>query len=104
MSIRTVATKRQRRRRMLIFGSLLKDLYYQSYAQVGVLFASIPNFNDFYIELDGNNMGVECLRLLNEIIADFDEVGHRHVIRPRIMPTFQSFILHPELQRGSLKR
>ncbi|XP_031419227.1 adenylate cyclase type 1 [Clupea harengus] len=51
-----------------------EDLYYQSYAQVGVLFASIPNFNDFYIELDGNNMGVECLRLLNEIIADFDEL------------------------------
>ncbi|XP_066094802.1 adenylate cyclase type 1 isoform X2 [Saccopteryx bilineata] len=50
------------------------DLYYQSYAQVGVMFASIPNFNDFYIELDGNNMGVECLRLLNEIIADFDEL------------------------------
>ncbi|XP_031735669.1 adenylate cyclase type 1-like, partial [Anarrhichthys ocellatus] len=50
------------------------DLYYQSYAQVSVLFASIPNFNDFYIELDGNNMGVECLRLLNEIIADFDEL------------------------------
>ncbi|KAI7790484.1 adenylate cyclase type 1 [Triplophysa rosa] len=50
------------------------DLYYQSYAQVGVLFASIPNFNDFYIELDGNNMGVECLRLLNEIIADIDEL------------------------------
>lgn len=51
-----------------------QDLYYQSYSQVGVLFASIANFNDFYIELDGNNMGVECLRLLNEIIADFDEV------------------------------
>uniref|UniRef100_A0A6Q2XE83 Adenylate cyclase type 1 n=1 Tax=Esox lucius TaxID=8010 RepID=A0A6Q2XE83_ESOLU len=50
------------------------DLYYQSYSQVGVLFASIANFNDFYIELDGNNMGVECLRLLNEIIADFDEL------------------------------
>lgn len=55
--------------------SSLQDLYYQSYAQVGVLFASIANFNDFYIELDGNNMGVECLRLLNEIIADFDEVS-----------------------------
>lgn len=53
---------------------LFQDLYYQSYSQVGVLFASIPNFNDFYIELDGNNMGVECLRLLNEIIADFDAV------------------------------
>ncbi len=57
--------------------SLLQDLYYQSYSQVGVLFASIPNFNDFYIELDGNNMGVECLRLLNEIIADFDAVRMR---------------------------
>ncbi len=28
------------------------------------------------MELDGNNQGVECLRLLNEIIADFDEVIH----------------------------
>ncbi|KAM7326050.1 hypothetical protein ACRRTK_014528 [Alexandromys fortis] len=56
------------------------DLYYQSYSQVGVMFASIPNFNDFYIELDGNNMGVECLRLLNEIIADFDEVRPCNVI------------------------
>lgn len=44
------------------------------------MFASIPNFNDFYIELDGNNMGVECLRLLNEIIADFDEVRPCNVI------------------------
>ncbi|XP_042104628.1 adenylate cyclase type 1 isoform X2 [Ovis aries] len=66
------------------------DLYYQSYSQVGVMFASIPNFNDFYIELDGNNMGVECLRLLNEIIADFDEFcvsnkahGQRLLQRPR---------------------
>lgn len=58
----------------------LQDLYYQSYAQVGVLFASIANFNDFYIELDGNNMGVECLRLLNEIIADFDEVSKSLVL------------------------
>ncbi|CAK6434792.1 unnamed protein product [Pipistrellus nathusii] len=55
------------------------DLYYQSYAQVGVMFASIPNFNDFYIELDGNNMGVECLRLLNEIIADFDKLLDKDV-------------------------
>lgn len=60
--------------------SPLQDLYYQSYAQVGVLFASIANFNDFYIELDGNNMGVECLRLLNEIIADFDEVSKSLVL------------------------
>ncbi|XP_077572835.1 adenylate cyclase type 1 isoform X8 [Stigmatopora nigra] len=57
------------------------DLYYQSYSQVGVLFASIANFNDFYIELDGNNMGVECLRLLNEIIADFDELMDKECYR-----------------------
>lgn len=44
------------------------------------MFASIPNFNDFYIELDGNNMGVECLRLLNEIIADFDEVRSKYFV------------------------
>lgn len=44
------------------------------------MFASIPNFNDFYIELDGNNMGVECLRLLNEIIADFDEVRYKSFV------------------------
>ncbi|CAG2166355.1 unnamed protein product [Oppiella nova] len=50
------------------------DLYHQSYTKVGVCFASIPNFMEFYMELDGNNQGVECLRLLNEIIADFDEL------------------------------
>uniref|UniRef100_A0A673VUS6 Adenylate cyclase type 1 n=1 Tax=Salmo trutta TaxID=8032 RepID=A0A673VUS6_SALTR len=57
------------------------DLYYQSYCQVGVLFASIANFNDFYIELYGNNMGVECLRLLNKIIADFDELMDKECYR-----------------------
>jgi hypothetical protein len=38
------------------------------------MFASIPNFWEFYVELEANNEGVECLRLLNEIIADFDEI------------------------------
>lgn len=50
------------------------ELYHQSYSRVGVMFASIPNFHEFYIELDGNNQGVECLRLLNEIIAEFDQL------------------------------
>ena len=36
------------------------------------MFASIPNYADFYMELDGNRLGMECLRLLNEIIAEFD--------------------------------
>lgn len=51
-----------------------QDLYYQSYSKVGVMFCSIPNFHEFYTELDGNQLGVECLRLLNEIIADFDNL------------------------------
>ena len=50
------------------------ELYSQSYHRVGVVFASITNFHEFYTELDGNNQGVECLRLLNEIIADFDDL------------------------------
>uniref|UniRef100_A0A1B6D199 adenylate cyclase n=1 Tax=Clastoptera arizonana TaxID=38151 RepID=A0A1B6D199_9HEMI len=54
--------------------TLSQDLYHQSYSKVGVVFASITNYHEFYIELDGNNQGVECLRLLNEIIADFDEL------------------------------
>ncbi|KAK2183008.1 hypothetical protein NP493_328g05007 [Ridgeia piscesae] len=49
-------------------------LYSQAYDRVGVFFASVPNFADFYMELDANNQGLECLRLLNEIIADFDEL------------------------------
>uniref|UniRef100_A0A8D8X293 adenylate cyclase n=1 Tax=Cacopsylla melanoneura TaxID=428564 RepID=A0A8D8X293_9HEMI len=54
--------------------TLSQDLYHQSYSKVGVVFASITNYHEFYMELDGNNQGVECLRLLNEIIADFDEL------------------------------
>lgn len=38
------------------------------------MFASIPDFKEFYTESDVNKEGLECLRLLNEIIADFDEV------------------------------
>ncbi|XP_026169482.1 adenylate cyclase type 8 isoform X1 [Mastacembelus armatus] len=51
-----------------------EELYSQSYDSVGVMFASIPGFADFYSQTEMNNQGVECLRLLNEIIADFDEL------------------------------
>lgn len=39
-----------------------------------IIFITITDFSRFYMELDANNEGVECLRLLNEIISDFDEV------------------------------
>ncbi|KAB7494457.1 Adenylate cyclase type 6 [Armadillidium nasatum] len=50
------------------------ELYHEQCDSVCILFASIPNFSEFYVELESNNEGVECLRLLNEIIADFDEI------------------------------
>ncbi|CAC5391974.1 ADCY5 [Mytilus coruscus] len=53
-----------------------EDLYHLDIDNRKNNVASIANFNDFYIELEGNNEGVECLRLLNEIIADFDGGSH----------------------------
>ncbi|MBN3308603.1 ADCY2 cyclase, partial [Amia calva] len=51
-----------------------QDLYSQSYECVSIMFASIPDFKEFYSESSENRDGLECLRLLNEIIADFDEL------------------------------
>lgn len=60
---------------------VLQDLYHQSYDLVCVMFASIPDFKEFYTESDVNKEGLECLRLLNEIIADFDEVLKKQTYR-----------------------
>uniref|UniRef100_A0A7N6B652 adenylate cyclase n=1 Tax=Anabas testudineus TaxID=64144 RepID=A0A7N6B652_ANATE len=49
-------------------------LYSQSYDCVCVMFASVPQFKEFYTESSENRDGLECLRFLNEIIADFDEL------------------------------
>lgn len=50
-------------------------LYYQSYERIGVVFANISNFSDFYCEDVREKLGgLECLRLLNEIISDFDSI------------------------------
>ncbi|CAG2057308.1 unnamed protein product [Timema podura] len=59
----------------------IEELYHEQCESVCVMFASIPNFSEFYVELEGNNEGVECLRLLNEIIADFDELLSEHRFR-----------------------
>ena len=44
-----------------------QELFSKAYDNVGVLFASIPNFTQFYSE--DVNRGMECIRLLNEIIG-----------------------------------
>ncbi|RNA40559.1 adenylate cyclase type 2 [Brachionus plicatilis] len=48
------------------------EVYHEKYECVAVMFASIPNFKEFYVQSDINKDGLECLRLLNEIIAEFD--------------------------------
>lgn len=45
---------------------------------MGVLFAAMPNFSDFYTEDDVNNQGLECLRFLNEVISDYDALLEQH--------------------------
>ncbi|XP_055849197.1 adenylate cyclase type 3 [Episyrphus balteatus] len=60
------------------------ELYSQSYSEVGVMFASMPNFADFYSEESVNNQGLECLRFLNEVISDFDALLE--------LPQFQDII------------
>ncbi|XP_068580561.1 adenylate cyclase type 8 [Cebidichthys violaceus] len=51
-----------------------EELYSQSYNEVGVMFASIAGFNEFFEQKEIKHEGVDCLRLLNEIIACFDEL------------------------------
>ncbi|KAM7358388.1 adenylyl cyclase 78C [Cochliomyia hominivorax] len=48
------------------------ELYSNIHNLCGVMFASIPNFQDFYSEEYGK--GEPCIRILNEIICDFDEL------------------------------
>lgn len=52
----------------------IQDLYHERYSSIAVMFASIPNYKEFYDETDINKQGLECLRLLNEIICDFDKL------------------------------
>uniref|UniRef100_A0A146Y5A4 adenylate cyclase n=1 Tax=Fundulus heteroclitus TaxID=8078 RepID=A0A146Y5A4_FUNHE len=51
-----------------------QDLYSESYDSVCVMFASMPQFKEYYSESSGNGDGLECLRFLNEIIVDFDDL------------------------------
>lgn len=54
---------------------MFQELYAQSYDEVGVMFASIAGFNEYFEQKEIKHEGVDCLRLLNEIIAGFDEVS-----------------------------
>lgn len=62
-----------------------EELYSRSYEFVGVLFASMPNFSDFYTEESVNNQGLECIRFLNEVISDYDQL----LSQPRFADIFK---------------
>ncbi|XP_077366142.1 adenylate cyclase type 8 isoform X2 [Festucalex cinctus] len=51
-----------------------QELYSQPYEEVGVMFASIAGFDEYFEQKEIRHQGVDCLRLLNEIIAGFDEL------------------------------
>lgn len=54
-------------------GERSEELYSQMHTLCGVMFASIPNYNsEFYSE--DIEKGKECLRVLNEILCDFDSL------------------------------
>ena len=50
------------------------DLFSEMKNFVAVMFSSIPNFTDFYMQNEAVNGGIYCLELLNEIITAFDVV------------------------------
>jgi hypothetical protein len=72
-----------------------EELYSKSYDAVGVLFAAMPNFSDFYTEESVNNQGLECLRFLNEVISDYDALldqpRFKNIIKIKTMgPTYMA--------------
>ncbi|CAI4223022.1 unnamed protein product [Auanema sp. JU1783] len=51
----------------------IEELYARQHDYVCVMFASIPNFKDFWSQWDTSRK-LECLRLLNEIVCEFDKL------------------------------
>ena len=45
----------------------------------------MPNFADFYTEESVNNQGLECIRFLNEVISDYDQL----LSQPRFKDIFK---------------
>ncbi|KAK6041394.1 hypothetical protein COOONC_21101 [Cooperia oncophora] len=54
----------------------VNELYARQHENVCVMFASIPNFKDFWSQWDTSRK-LECLRLLNEIVCEFDKVSSK---------------------------
>lgn len=82
----------------------MDEIYHEQCDYVCVMFATIPNFSEFYVELEGNNEGVECLRLLNEIIVDFDELLSQDKFRFDLIQYFETVCNYFVIFSVQLKR
>jgi hypothetical protein len=51
-----------------------EQLYYEGYDSCAVMFADIPDFFKFYTETEVNDDGVQYLKILHEILCEFDKV------------------------------
>lgn len=67
------------------------------------MFATIAGFNEYYEQKEIRHEGVECLRLLNEIIADFDEVSEESYGVSRLSDYHVTGFQSPLSGKGSLK-
>jgi class 3 adenylate cyclase len=70
-------------------GQHTTELYSESHENVCVIFAALHGWEDYYDQNPVNLHGKECLRLLNEIMWDFDEV----LERPRYISTIEKIKL-----------
>ena len=58
-----------------------QELYHESYDNVCVMFASIPNFWEYFEQASVSRHKVECIRILNELICDFDQVRGQTTVK-----------------------
>ena len=54
---------------------VFQGLYHESYDNACVMFATVVHFDEFFKMSSDYDRGHQCLRLLNEIIGDFDMVS-----------------------------
>ena len=72
----------------ILLTNCMQELYARDHENVCIMFASIPNFKDYWSECD-NSRKLECLRLLNEIVCEFDKVSLLNLLPHRNKSFYQ---------------
>ncbi|KAH9629311.1 hypothetical protein HF086_017686 [Spodoptera exigua] len=66
----------------LTFVASEAELYHERYSTIAVMFASIPNYKEFYDENDVNKQGLECLSCIEKIKT----IGSTYMIASGLRP------------------